>query len=45
METFDKVCGDNRGLLAVTQIQNGMFMRCDDSPGFFSWSRGVYKVN
>lgn len=35
METFDKVCGDNRGLLAVTQKQNGMFMRCDDSPDFF----------
>ena len=31
--------------LAVTQKQNGMFMRCDDSPGFFSWSSGVYKVN
>lgn len=45
METFDKVCGDNRGLLAVTQKQNGMFMRCDDSPRFFSWSSGVYKVN
>ncbi|WP_410482187.1 IS1 family transposase [Raoultella ornithinolytica] len=24
---------------------NGMFMRCDDSPRFFSWSSGVYKVN
>ncbi|CAH5266929.1 TPA: hypothetical protein MXB93_004542 [Klebsiella pneumoniae] len=45
METFDKVCGDNRGLLAVTQKQNGMFMRCDDSPGLFSWFSGVYKVN
>lgn len=45
METFDKVCGENRGLLAVTQKQNGMFMRGDDSPGFFSWSSGVYKVN
>ncbi|MCG0107024.1 hypothetical protein NMT81_24585 [Escherichia coli] len=45
METFDKVCGDKRGLLAVTQKQNGMFMRCDDSPGFFSWFSGVYKVN
>jgi len=45
METFDKVCGDNRGLLAVTQKQNGMFMRCDDSPGFFSWFSGVYKVS
>ncbi|ELK1080848.1 hypothetical protein ABR260_004774 [Escherichia coli] len=45
METFDKVCGDKRGLLAVTQKQNGMFMRCDDSPGFFSWFSGAYKVN
>lgn len=44
METFDKVCGDNRGLLAVTQKQNGMFMRCDDSPDF-SWFSGVYKVS
>ncbi len=35
METFDKVCGDNRGLLAVTKKQNGMFMRCDDSPILF----------
>lgn len=35
METFDKVCGDNRGLLAVTKKQNGMFMRCDDSPDSF----------
>jgi hypothetical protein len=39
METFDKVCGDNRGLLAVTQKQNGMFMRCDDSPDFFMVQR------
>jgi hypothetical protein len=39
METFDKVCGDKRGLLAVTQKQNGMFMRCDDSPGFFMVQR------
>ena len=45
METFDKVCGDKRGILAVTQKQNGMFMRCDDSPGFFSWISGVYKVS
>ncbi|ENY9450480.1 hypothetical protein ACF5FN_004610, partial [Enterobacter chengduensis] len=40
VRTFHK-----RGLLAVTQKQNGMFMRCDDSPGFFSWFSGVYKVN
>lgn len=44
METVEKICGDNRSL-AFTQKQNGMFMRCDDSPGFFSWSSGVYKAN
>lgn len=38
METFDKVCGDNRGLFAVTQKQNGMFLRCDDSQDSFHGS-------
>nr|QQQ58165.1 hypothetical protein JJQ52_00060 [Citrobacter freundii] len=42
--TFDKVCGDKGASLAVTQKQNGMFMRCDDSP-VFSWFSGVYEVN
>ena len=38
VRTFHK-----RGLLAVTQKQNGMFMRCDDSPGFFHGSAAFTK--
>lgn len=31
MELFDKVCGNNRGMMAITQKPNGYFMRCDDA--------------
>ena len=44
METFDKVCGDNRGLLAVTQ--NKTVCLCAVMiPRIFSWFSGVYKVS
>lgn len=42
---FDKVCGKKRGLLAVAQKKNGMFMRCDESLTATAWLDGVYKLN
>ena len=43
-ESFEKICGENKGSLSVITKHNGMFMRCDDSVSFDSWWKGVYQL-
>ena len=43
-ESFEKICGKNKGYLSVVTKHNGIFMRCDDSLSFDSWWKGVYRL-
>lgn len=43
-ESFENICGKNKGALSVVARHNGMFMRCDDSISFDSWWKGVYQL-
>ncbi|MBV8042577.1 hypothetical protein [Pluralibacter sp.] len=43
MPAFQKLCG-NPGGFAVDTKENGMFLRCDNSPSLAIWDARVYHI-
>lgn len=43
-DLVDKVCGPERGMIAITKKANGYFVRCDDALSTTAWWHGVYQL-